>query len=78
VLLTTDAKCKREDFQKFARQKGATELIVPAEILVVSKIPLLGTGKPDYVASLALAKDMAAAKQAASGSAEQHPLTPAV
>ncbi|WP_423415296.1 acyl-[ACP]--phospholipid O-acyltransferase [Hyphomicrobium sp. B1] len=78
VLLTTDAKCKREDFQKFARQKGATELMVPAEILVVSKIPLLGTGKPDYVASLALAKEMVAAKQTTSGSAEQKPLTPAV
>jgi acyl-[acyl-carrier-protein]-phospholipid O-acyltransferase / long-chain-fatty-acid--[acyl-carrier-protein] ligase len=77
-LLTTDAKCKREDFQKFARQKGATELMVPADILVVGKIPLLGSGKPDYVASLALAKEAAAAKSAVSGNAEQQPLTPAV
>ncbi|RUO99622.1 acyl-[ACP]--phospholipid O-acyltransferase [Hyphomicrobium sp.] len=78
VLLTTDAKCKREDFQKFARQKGATELTVPAEILVVTKIPLLGSGKPDYVASLQLAKDAIQAKAAASGGAEQSTLTPAV
>jgi acyl-[acyl-carrier-protein]-phospholipid O-acyltransferase/long-chain-fatty-acid--[acyl-carrier-protein] ligase len=78
VLLTTDPTCKREDFQKFARQKGATEMMVPAEILVVDKIPLLGSGKPDYVASLAAAKEAIAAKQPALGNTEQQPLTPAV
>jgi acyl-[acyl-carrier-protein]-phospholipid O-acyltransferase/long-chain-fatty-acid--[acyl-carrier-protein] ligase len=76
ALLTTDAKCKREDFLKFARQKGATELMVPADVLVVSKIPLLGSGKPDYVASLQLATEALAAKS--SGSVEQQSLTPAV
>jgi acyl-[acyl-carrier-protein]-phospholipid O-acyltransferase/long-chain-fatty-acid--[acyl-carrier-protein] ligase len=78
VLLTTDANCKRDDFQKFARQKGATELMVPAEILVVSRIPLLGSGKPDYVACLELAKEAIAAKAGPSGVLEQQPLTPAV
>ena len=52
VLLTTDANCTREAFMQFARRKGATELMVPADVLVVSKIPLLGSGKPDYVAAL--------------------------
>ncbi|MBS0232724.1 MAG: acyl-[ACP]--phospholipid O-acyltransferase [Proteobacteria bacterium] len=78
LLLTTDANCKRDAFIQFARRKGATELMVPSEIVVVSKIPLLGSGKPDYVASLDLAKQALAAKSAASGSTEQHPLTPAV
>ncbi|MFA5955443.1 acyl-[ACP]--phospholipid O-acyltransferase [Hyphomicrobium sp.] len=78
LLLTTDAHCKRDDFQKFARQKGVTELTVPAEILVVGKVPLLGSGKPDYVACLQLAKEIVAAKSASSGAAEQQPLTPAV
>jgi acyl-[acyl-carrier-protein]-phospholipid O-acyltransferase/long-chain-fatty-acid--[acyl-carrier-protein] ligase len=43
--------------------------MVPAEILLVSSLPLLGTGKPDYVAATALAKERAAAqpKDAASG-----------
>jgi acyl-[acyl-carrier-protein]-phospholipid O-acyltransferase / long-chain-fatty-acid--[acyl-carrier-protein] ligase len=31
------------------RAKGATELMVPAEILVVDEIPLLGSGKTDFV-----------------------------
>ena len=65
ALLTTDAACTREAFSQFARRKGATELMVPADILVVDKIPLLGSGKPDYVAALAAAKEKLAAKTAA-------------
>ncbi|MGB8400424.1 AMP-binding protein, partial [Bradyrhizobium sp.] len=62
VLLTTDAACTREAFSQFARRKGATELMVPAEILVVEKIPLLGSGKPDYVSALNVAKERIANK----------------
>lgn len=65
VLLTTDAGCTREAFSHFARRKGATELMVPAEILTVEKIPLLGSGKPDYVSALALAKERTANRTAA-------------
>ena len=57
VLMTTDATATRETFARFARQKGANELMVPADILVVPGVPLLGSGKPDYVAALALAKE---------------------
>jgi acyl-[acyl-carrier-protein]-phospholipid O-acyltransferase/long-chain-fatty-acid--[acyl-carrier-protein] ligase len=64
VLLTTDAQCTREAFQRHARAKGASELQVPSEILVVEKIPLLGSGKPDYVSALALAKERIAARPA--------------
>lgn len=66
VLLTTDAKCTRADFIAHARSKGASELSTPAEFLVVPAVPLLGSGKPDYVAALALTKErIAAAKPAA-------------
>lgn len=51
ILLTTDAKCQRSAFQQFAKSRGATELMIPAEIVVVDKIPLLGSGKPDFVAA---------------------------
>ena len=60
VVLATDAKCKREDVQKAAKAKSLSELMLPAEIMVVPSIPLLGSGKPDYVAALALAKSRAA------------------
>ena len=62
ALLTTDAACTRDAFSQFARRKGATELMVPSDILVVDKIPLLGSGKPDYVAALASAKDKLASR----------------
>jgi acyl-[acyl-carrier-protein]-phospholipid O-acyltransferase/long-chain-fatty-acid--[acyl-carrier-protein] ligase len=78
ALLTTDAKHTREAFTQFARRKGATELMVPADILLVSKIPLLGSGKPDYVAALELAKAAIAEKPSSAGVVEQRTVTPAI
>jgi acyl-[acyl-carrier-protein]-phospholipid O-acyltransferase / long-chain-fatty-acid--[acyl-carrier-protein] ligase len=39
---------KRDQLQAAARELGAPELAVPKQIIVVDKIPLLGTGKKDY------------------------------
>ena len=64
VLLTTDAGVKRDQLLRHARAKGAAELMVPADILLVESLPLLGSGKPDYVAATALAKARTAAAQA--------------
>jgi len=63
VLITQQAGADRPAFQRHARLKGATELSVPADILIVDRIPLLGSGKPDYQAATALARDRAASKQ---------------
>ncbi len=65
ALLTTDAACTREAFSQFAKRKGATELMVPSDIIVVDRIPLLGSGKPDYVSALALAKERIGIRPAA-------------
>ena len=67
VLLTTDTKATREQFQVTARAAGATELSTPAEIIAVGSIPLLGSGKPDYVAALELAKARARSVPAEAG-----------
>jgi len=56
VLITTDATVKREALLRHARARGAAELMVPADVLLVDSLPLLGTGKPDYVAATALAR----------------------
>jgi acyl-[acyl-carrier-protein]-phospholipid O-acyltransferase/long-chain-fatty-acid--[acyl-carrier-protein] ligase len=56
VLMTTDASVAREHLARQAKAKGLPELMVPAEIMLVQSLPLLGTGKPDYVAAAALAK----------------------
>ncbi len=61
VLMTTDAALKRDVLLRHARARGAAELMVPADTLVVGSLPLLGTGKPDYVAAAALAREKVAA-----------------
>lgn len=57
VLMTANEKITRADFIGRAKKQGATELMVPSEILVIPSVPLLGSGKPDYVAALKLAKE---------------------
>ncbi len=50
VLVTEQENATRAAFQAHARAKGASDLMVPAEVIVVDKLPLLGSGKPDLVA----------------------------
>jgi acyl-[acyl-carrier-protein]-phospholipid O-acyltransferase / long-chain-fatty-acid--[acyl-carrier-protein] ligase len=67
ALLTTQPGATRELCLRHAKAHGASDLMVPADVLVVDKVPVLGSGKPDYVAALALATErLAAAKPAVS------------
>jgi acyl-[acyl-carrier-protein]-phospholipid O-acyltransferase/long-chain-fatty-acid--[acyl-carrier-protein] ligase len=59
VLLTTQKDAARATMQRQAKASGVSELTVPADICVVDKVPLLGSGKTDYVAATALAKELA-------------------
>ncbi len=49
VLFTTDATLNRERMQEAARTLGHPELAVPRKMARVDALPLLGTGKIDYV-----------------------------
>ncbi len=49
VLFTTDATLTRERMQEAARTLGHPELAVPRKLVHVDVLPLLGTGKIDYV-----------------------------
>jgi acyl-[acyl-carrier-protein]-phospholipid O-acyltransferase/long-chain-fatty-acid--[acyl-carrier-protein] ligase len=49
VLFTTDPAMSRDRLQEAARMLGAPELAVPRKIGPVATLPLLGTGKTDYV-----------------------------
>ena len=49
ILVTTQTNLRRADVQAHMKEMGATELMIPSEILTMEALPLLGTGKPDYV-----------------------------
>ncbi|MEZ0211210.1 MAG: AMP-binding protein, partial [Methylophilus sp.] len=57
VLFTTDAALKREDLQVVAKNLGAPEIAIARKIIVVENIPLLGTGKTDYVTLKQMAEE---------------------
>lgn len=49
VLMTTSQTLKRSEIFAFFKENQITELSVPKEIIIAEKLPLLGTGKVDYV-----------------------------
>jgi len=49
VLVTEKKNATRAAFQAYAKTRGASDLMAPAEVMVVDKLPLLGSGKPDFV-----------------------------
>jgi acyl-[acyl-carrier-protein]-phospholipid O-acyltransferase / long-chain-fatty-acid--[acyl-carrier-protein] ligase len=63
VLLTTQKDAERTALQRQAKTIGASELTVPGAIQIVESVPLLGSGKTDYVAATALAREAAEAPQ---------------
>ncbi|WP_241127061.1 acyl-[ACP]--phospholipid O-acyltransferase [Novosphingobium terrae] len=49
VLFTTCPAAQARDLQQWGRLHGATELMIPRDIRVMAELPVLGTGKVDYV-----------------------------
>jgi acyl-[acyl-carrier-protein]-phospholipid O-acyltransferase/long-chain-fatty-acid--[acyl-carrier-protein] ligase len=50
VVLVTDAKeASRLDLIGWAKNHGVPEISIPRRVLVIDSIPLLATGKTDYV-----------------------------
>jgi acyl-[acyl-carrier-protein]-phospholipid O-acyltransferase/long-chain-fatty-acid--[acyl-carrier-protein] ligase len=50
ILVTQQKGATRSEFQMLARARHAAELMLPSEVWVVDKLPLLGSGKIDMVA----------------------------
>ncbi len=58
VLFTTDAELTRDKLSAAAKQLGLPEIAVPRKIQSVDALPLLGTGKTDYVALKKMAEEL--------------------
>ena len=65
ILVTQKKDPTRSEFLAFARSRGANELMVPAEIVHLEKMPLLGTGKIDNIGVTRWVKERFAAQPAA-------------
>ena len=49
VLVSEEKSATRAAFQAYAKARGASDLMAPAEVVVVDKLPVLGSGKADLV-----------------------------
>ncbi|MFA6178678.1 MAG: bifunctional acyl-ACP--phospholipid O-acyltransferase/long-chain-fatty-acid--ACP ligase [Candidatus Methylopumilus sp.] len=49
ILFTTDNALNREALQSAGRELGSPEIAIARKIAIVAELPLLGTGKTDYV-----------------------------
>lgn len=49
VLFTTAKDADPKTLQQWGRGNGVTELMIPREIRALEVLPVLGTGKVDYV-----------------------------
>ncbi len=65
ILVTQQDGATRAAFQAFARSRNAADLMVPAEVIVVDKVPVLGSGKLDYAGVNTLVATLAKERQAA-------------
>jgi acyl-[acyl-carrier-protein]-phospholipid O-acyltransferase/long-chain-fatty-acid--[acyl-carrier-protein] ligase len=50
ILVTTRQGGARAEIAAHLKRKGATELMMPAEVMVIERVPVLGSGKTDHVA----------------------------
>lgn len=65
VLVTQQKDATRAAFQAFAKGKGAADLMIPAEVMVVPEVPVLGSGKLDFAGVSKLVRERAAAPEPA-------------
>jgi len=60
ILVTQQKDAKRAQFQAYAREHGASELMMPSEVVIMDKMPMLGSGKVDLLSLAKLIQDRAA------------------
>jgi acyl-[acyl-carrier-protein]-phospholipid O-acyltransferase/long-chain-fatty-acid--[acyl-carrier-protein] ligase len=58
VLFTLDTELRRPQLTAAARELGLPELAVPRHIVPLDKLPLMGSGKVDYVRLKEMAEEL--------------------
>jgi len=71
LLYTNRENAARAEFIAFARARHASELMIPAEVIVMEKLPMLGSGKVDVLTLTRMAKEQRAP------AAQPRPVVPA-
>jgi acyl-[acyl-carrier-protein]-phospholipid O-acyltransferase/long-chain-fatty-acid--[acyl-carrier-protein] ligase len=61
ILATQKKDATRSEFTAFAKQQHAADLMIPSEIMIFDKLPLLGSGKVDLVSLAKLVDERRAA-----------------
>jgi acyl-[acyl-carrier-protein]-phospholipid O-acyltransferase/long-chain-fatty-acid--[acyl-carrier-protein] ligase len=65
ILFTDIADASVEQLQAWAKENGASDLAVPKRVVVIEEIPVLGSGKTDYVVLQRMAAEQFAEARAA-------------
>jgi acyl-[acyl-carrier-protein]-phospholipid O-acyltransferase/long-chain-fatty-acid--[acyl-carrier-protein] ligase len=60
VLITTAPDLDRRKVAEGLKQRGASDMMIPRKIIHVDKLPVLGSGKTDYVALSRFVQEAAA------------------
>jgi acyl-[acyl-carrier-protein]-phospholipid O-acyltransferase/long-chain-fatty-acid--[acyl-carrier-protein] ligase len=62
ILATQKKDATRAEFITFAKQQHAADLMIPSEVMIFDKLPLLGSGKVDLISLAKLVAERCAAK----------------
>jgi len=50
ILMTDNSEAERSELLEYAKNQGITELMIPKTLHIMDSLPVLATGKLDYVA----------------------------
>lgn len=65
VLVTTAGDAEAEQLRRYGKERGASALMLPGDIVKITDMPLLGTGKTDYTAARQIAMERLGSSAAA-------------
>jgi acyl-[acyl-carrier-protein]-phospholipid O-acyltransferase/long-chain-fatty-acid--[acyl-carrier-protein] ligase len=62
ILATEKKDAARSELVAFAKERHAADLMIPSEIMIFDKLPVLGSGKVDLIALNKIVAERVAAK----------------